>query len=88
MIEEKIKKTASGAQQFEVRQEIFFEPEMRQVRYRIETYIFSPVSLQLNSQNYKPVDCLQLFKNYIRLRAPSLDLSKLVKGSEPEQRLE
>lgn len=88
MIDEKVKKAAPGAKQFEVRQEIFFEPKQKHVRYRIETYMFSPVSLQINQENYKPADCLHLFKNYIRLRAPSIPLEELNEESDVSKRID
>ena len=55
MIEEKLK---VQGQQLEIQQHLSFETGAKQIRYRIETYIFSPVSLQINGENYKATDCL------------------------------
>lgn len=78
MIEEKLK---VQGQQLEIQQHLSFEPGAKQIRYRIETYIFSPVSLQINGENYKATDCLRFFKNFIRLRPPSIDLEHFANGS-------
>ena len=79
MIEEKLK---VQDQQIEISQHLSFEPRAKQIRYRIETYIFSPVSLQINGENYKASDCLHFFKNFIRLRPPSIDLEEFGNGEK------
>lgn len=84
MIEEKFR---VQGQQLEIQQHLSFEPEAKQIRYRIETYIFSPVSLQINGENYKASDCLRFFKNFIRLRPPSIDLEHFANGLVVSERL-
>lgn len=84
MIEDKLK--PKGSKLLEVRQGITFEPGHGDFKYRIETYIFSPVSLHINSQTFKPHDCLHLFRNYLRLRSPNLPLESLASSQEIKDR--
>lgn len=80
MIEDRLK--VRGSKLVEVRQDISFESGSKDLRYQIETYIFTPVSLQINSQTFKPQDCLHLFKNYLRLKAPKVPLEDLAGESD------
>ena len=50
-------------------------------RYHIETYIFVPKSLGLNSKNYSSDQFYSDTSNFLRLSAPVVPLSELSKKS-------
>lgn len=75
MIKESLK--IHGKKQFEIKQQVFFPRKSKEIRYQVETFFFLPASMQVNPDLYTPSNLQRSLKNYIRLRAPTVQLSSI-----------
>ena len=75
MIKESLK--IHGKKQFEIKQQVFFPRKSKEIRYQVETFFFLPASMQVNPDLYTASNLQRSLKNYIRLRAPTVQLSSI-----------
>ncbi|HHR5807286.1 TPA: hypothetical protein ACS7Y8_001071 [Providencia alcalifaciens] len=75
MIKESLK--IHGKKQFEIKQQFFFPRKSKEIRYQVETFFFLPASMQVNPDLYTASNLQRSLKNYIRLRAPTVQLSSI-----------
>ncbi len=86
MIKETLK--AHGKRRLEIKQRVSFPGKEEHVRYRVETWFFMPLVLQINRWTYTPQEFQRSLKNYIRMRPPSADLNALAGKDGALERLE
>jgi len=79
MIEETIK--IHDKYQFEVKLNYKLEQNKKYTDYTIDTYIFIPDSLDINSNTYKKTDFYNNIQSYIRFKTPTVLLQNIANGT-------
>lgn len=69
MIKESLKIHSSC--QFEVKQHVYFDKNMKSMEYEVETFFFLPTALQINQYSYSASEFQRSIKNYVRLTPPT-----------------
>lgn len=75
MIKESLK--IHGKKQFEIKQQVFFPRKSKEIRYQVETFFFLFFNDTATTEIYTPSNLQRSLKNYIRLRAPTVQLSSI-----------
>ena len=72
-----------GKRRFEIRQRVSCPQSDRHLKYKVETWLFLPQSLQINRWSYTAVDYQQSLKNYIRIGVPVRPLESMLERTDP-----
>ena len=78
MIKEKIK--IHGGESFEIDLGYLYNSEIKTSNYNIDTYIFTPRSLDINKSTYSKSDFFQDTKANVRFITPVYELSEIIHG--------
>lgn len=68
--------------QLELKLAYVLDPERRKQRYRVETYLFLPVTLGLNSTTYTAERFFEQTLAFVRLKTPTVSLASLTRKKD------
>ena len=71
--------------QLELKLAYVLDPERRKQRYRVETYLFLPVTLGLNSTTYTAERFFEQTLAFVRLKTPTVSLASLTRKKDVQE---